>query len=128
MKFLTVVCFFVCGLSHRAYAQASSDCISRMAASEGGRTPTGRSTTIETAKLEPGNRMPGLPTREPHRFVVSVVVDTAGRADSTTIQLPAELDSFAVSEIRSVIPTWHFIPARLGPCPVKQVMRLTFSR
>jgi hypothetical protein len=128
MKFLIAVCFLVCGLSHRTYAQASRDCVARMAASEGGRTSTGRSTIIEAAKLQPESQMPGLPAGEPSRFVVSVVVDTVGRADSTTIQLPVELDAFSANAIRTVVPTWRFVPARIGACPVKQVVKLTFTR
>jgi len=125
MKFLALVCFL--GFSFTAQAQAP-DCIARMAAAEGDRTSTGRSTTIESVKLQPGNQMPGLPAGEPNRFVVSVLVDTLGRADSTTIQLPAGLDSFSVKAIRNVLPTWRFIPAQLGKCPVKQVLKLTFTR
>jgi hypothetical protein len=125
MKSLALVCFL--GFSFTAQAQ-TPDCVARMAASDGGRTPTGRSTTIESVKLQPGNQMPGLPAGEPSRFVVSVLVDTLGRADSTTIQLPAGLDSFSVNAIRNVLPTWRFIPAQLGKCPVKQVLKLTFTR
>ena len=130
MKSLTVACFLVCvGFSLPAHSQATPraaplDCVERMARVEGNRS----STTIDVVKLQPGNRMPGLPPGEPSRFVVSVVVDTVGRADSTTIQLPAGLDSLSVNAIRSVIPAWHFIPARIYGCPIKQVVRLTFSR
>ena len=130
MKYLTVMSFLVYGgFSLPAHSQAtprtaSLDCVDRMAAVEGNRS----STTIDVVKLQPGNRMPGLPPGEPSRFVVSVVVDTVGRADSTTIQLPAGLDSFSVNAIRSVLPAWRFIPAHLGGCAVKQVVRLTFSR
>ena len=110
MKFLALVCFL--GFSLTAQAQ-SRDCVARMASSEGGRT---------------GNRMPGLVRGEPTQFVVSVVVDTVGRADSTTIQFPPDLDAFAVNAIRNAIPGWRFVPARLGGCPVKQVVRLNFTR
>jgi hypothetical protein len=131
MKFLkTVVCFLVCGVfSLPAHSQAtpraaSLDCVDRMATVEGNRS----STSIDVVKLQPGNRMPGLAPGEPSRFVVSVVVDTVGRADSATIQLPAGLDSISGNAIRSVLPAWRFIPARLGGCSVKQVVRLTFTR
>ena len=130
MKFLTVVCFLVfAGISlparsHAAPRAAALDCVDRMAHVEGNRA----STMIDVVKLEPGNRMPGLPPGEPSRFIVSVVVDTVGRADSTTIQLPAGLDSVSVNAIRNVLPAWRFIPAHLGGCAVKQVVRLTFSR
>jgi hypothetical protein len=125
MKFLALVCFL--GFSLTAQAQ-TRDCVARMAASEGGRTSTGRSTIIEAVKLQPDNQLPGLPKGEPSQFVVLVDVDTLGRADSTTIQFPADLDAFAVNAIRNVLPGWHFIPARLGGCPVKQVVRLSFTR
>jgi len=125
MKSLALVCFL--GFSLTAQAQAR-DCVASVAASEGGRTSTGRSTIIEAVKLQPDNRMPGLPKGEPSQFVVSVDVDTLGRADSTTIQFPPDLDAFAVNAIRNVLPGWRFIPARLGGCPVKQVVRLSFTR
>jgi hypothetical protein len=125
MKFLPLVCFF--GFSMTAHAQ-SRDCVARMAASDGGRTSTGRSTIIEAAKLQPDSRLPGLPAGEPSRFVVSVDVDTLGRADSTTVQFPPDLDAFAINAIRNVLPGWRFTPARIGACPVKQVVKLTFTR
>ena len=125
MKFLALVCFL--GFSLTAQAQAR-DCIARVAASDSGRTSTGRSTVIEAAKLQPDSRMPGLPAGEPSHFVVSVDVDTLGRADSTTVQFPADLDAFAINAIRNVLPGWRFIPARIGACPVKQVVKLTFTR
>ncbi|MFN2601467.1 MAG: hypothetical protein ABR582_01790 [Gemmatimonadaceae bacterium] len=125
MKSLALVCFF--GFSLTAQAQ-SRDCVAKVAASEGGRTSTGRSTIIEPARLQPDNQMPGLVRGEPSHFVVSVVVDTVGRADSTTIQFPPELDAFAVNAIRNAIPGWRFTPAKLGGCPVKQVVRLSFTR
>ena len=125
MKFFALVCFL--GLSLTAQAQ-TRDCVASMAASDGGRTSTGRSTTIESVKLQPDNRMPGLPKGEPSQFVVSVVVDTVGRADSTTIQLPAGLDSFSENAIRNVLPGWRFIPAHVGACPVRQALRMTFTR
>jgi hypothetical protein len=58
----------------------------------------------------------------------AVGLEAVGRADSTTIQLPAGLDYLSVNAIRSVLPAWRFIPAYLGGCAVKQVVRLTFSR
>lgn len=125
MKFFALVC--VLGFSLTAQAQAR-DCVARMAASEGGRTSTGRSTIIEAVKLQPDNQMPGLPAGEPSRFVVSVDVDSLGHADSTTIQFPPDLDAFAINSIRNVLPGWRFIPARIGACPVKQVVKLTFTR
>jgi quercetin dioxygenase-like cupin family protein len=102
---------------------ASLDCVSRMAALPGQGT-----TMIVAARLQPGNPMPALPPGGPRRYTVSVVVDTVGRADPATLQVPADLDSISVNAIRTVLPAWNFTPARLGQCPVKQVVRLTFSR
>lgn len=125
MKFLALACFL--GFSLAAQAQ-TRDCVARVASSDGGRTSTGRSTVIEAVKLQPDNRMPGLPKGEPSQFVVSVVVDSTGHADSTTIQIPAGLDSFSENAIRGAIPGWRFIPARVGGCPVRQLLKMTFTR
>jgi len=125
MKFLALICFL--GFSLTAQGQGR-DCVARVAASDGGRTSTGRSTIIEPARLQADNRMPGLVMGEPKQFVVSVEVDSLGRADSTTIQLPANLDAFASNAIRNAVPGWRFVPAKLAGCPVKQVVRLSFTR
>jgi hypothetical protein len=99
------------------------DCIARAAAVEKNGT-----TTITPARLQPGNPMPAFPPGEPRRFVVSVVVDTVGRAEPATLEVPPSLDSVTVAALRTVLPAWHFSPARVGACPVRQVVRLTFSR
>ncbi len=101
----------------------SLDCAARMAAVPGNRT-----TTIDVARLQPSNLMPALPAGEPRSFSVSVVVDTVGRADPATLKFPAGLDSATVGAVRTVLPAWNFSPARLSGCPIKQVVRLTFSR
>lgn len=126
MKLLTAVCFLVsAGISYPAHVpqQASLDCVARMAANSRNGT-----TTFDAAKLQPGNPGALLPVREPHRFTVSIVVDTVGRADTATLQVPAGLDSATVDVLRTVLRAWRFSPARLAGCPVKQVVRLTFSR
>lgn len=99
------------------------DCAARMAAVPGGGT-----TTIDAARLQPGNPMPVLPAGEPRSFAVSVVVDTLGRADPATLVAPAGVDSATIEAVRTVLPAWRFSPARLSGCPVKQVVRLTFTR
>jgi membrane protein required for beta-lactamase induction len=38
------------------------------------------------------------------------------------------LDAATIGAVRDVLPAWRFSPARVGACPVKQVVRLTFSR
>jgi hypothetical protein len=129
MKFPTVLGFIALAvLSNTARAQTTTtrpaDCVARMAAASTG----GKTTTIESVKVPSGNPMPGLAAGEPAKFFVSVLVDAAGRADSTTIQLPAELDSYSANSIRSVLPSWRFVPAQVGSCPVPQVVKLTFSR
>jgi len=98
------------------------DCISRMA-----NTPGRGTSTIETAKLLPGNPMPGFLPSAPRRIVVSVVVDTAGRAEPATLQVPAELDTAGVNGLRTVLPSWRFVPARVSGCPVKQVVNVIFT-
>lgn len=126
MKILAAVIFLALssGANAQTGAKDSRDCVARMAAA----TIGGPTTTIESVKIQPGNRMPGLPPGEPSRFVVSVLVDTAGRADTTVIQLPPELDAFSANAIRTVLPSWSFVPAHVGSCPIKQVVKLTFSR
>jgi hypothetical protein len=99
------------------------DCILRMA-----NTPGRGTSTIESAKLLPGNPMPGFLPSTPRRIVISVVVDTAGRADPATLQVPAELDTAGINGLRTVLPAWRFVPARVSGCPVKQVVRVTFTR
>ena len=129
MKLLTVLVSLACvALSGTAGAQAapqkSSDCVARMAAASSG----GRTTSIESVKVPAGNPMPPFAAGEPGKYVVAVLVDTAGRADSTTIQIPAGLDSYSANSIRRVLPAWHFVPAQVGSCPVQQVVKLTFTR
>ncbi len=99
------------------------DCISRMANTAGRGT-----STIESAKLLPGNPMSGFLPSAPRRIVISVVVDTAGRADPATLQVPAELDTAGINGLRTVLPLWRFVPARVSGCPVKQVVTVTFTR
>jgi hypothetical protein len=101
----------------------SLDCAARMAAVPGGGT-----STIDAARLEPGNRMPGLPLIEPRTFAVSIVVDSGGRTDPATLKTPADVDAATVDVLRTVLAEWRFSPARLSGCPVKQVVRLTFTR
>ncbi len=103
-------------------AAGGGDCIARMA-----NTPGRGTSTIESAKLLPGNPMPGFLPSTPRRIVISVVVDTAGRADPATLQVPAELDTAGINGLRTVLPAWRFVPARVSGCPVKQVVKVTFT-
>lgn len=134
MKLPVLVCFLACaGLSRPADAQApgspanigrtGADCLARMAALPGRGT-----STIEPARLRASDPMPAFQPGGLRRFVASVVVDTAGRAEPATVRGPAELDSTAVNAIRTVIPEWRFSPARVAGCPVRQVVRMTFTR
>lgn len=83
---------------------------------------------IDVARMQPGNPMPPFPPGGPRRFAVSVVVDTLGRADAATLQVPAGVDSAMTDAMRTVLPAWRFSPARVAGCPVKQVVRVTFTR
>lgn len=103
-------------------SEGGGDCISRMA-----NTPGRGTSTIETAKLLPGNPMPGFLPSTPRRIVISVVVDTAGRADPATLQVPAELDTAGINGLRTVLPSWRFVPAHVSGCPVKQVVKVIFT-
>jgi beta-alanine degradation protein BauB len=105
-------------------AQGSgSDCLARMA-----QVPGRGTSTIQPARLQSSTPMPAFLPGGLRQFVASVVVDTTGRAEPATVKGPAELDSTAVNAIRAVIPEWRFSPARVAGCPVKQVVRMTFTR
>ena len=118
----------VAALSHTARAQtparSSNDCIARQAAA----TTGGVTTKFESVKVPSGNPVIRLAPGEPHNFVVRVVVDATGRPDSSTIELPAELDTASANAIRRVYPSWRFIPAMIGSCPVSQVVTAKLSR
>jgi hypothetical protein len=130
MRITTILGFIaLTTLSQTAFAQGPATktplgCVER--AAEAMSNP--RTTPIESVKLPAGNPMPPIAPGEPQKFVVSVLVDTTGRADSATIQLPAGLDDYSANSIRKVLPGWRFIPAMVGACPVRQVLKLTFSR
>jgi hypothetical protein len=130
MKFPTACALIaLAALSNSARAQgtsakSSSGCVERAAAA----MSDPRTTPIESVKLPAGNPMPPLAAGEPAKFEVFVVVDTSGRADSATIRLPAGLDDYSSNSIRKVLPGWRFIPAMVGSCPVRQELKLTFSR
>ena len=87
-----------------------------------------RTTPITSVRLPAGNTMPRLPVGEPQTFEVFALIDTTGRADSTTIRLPAQLDEYSANLIRNLLPGWRFIPAMVGACPVRQVVKVTFTR
>ena len=143
MKLRVLMCLIACaGVSPAAQAQATDpvrvsapsaprlvaqagaqDCLARMA-----QIPGRGTSTIEPARLRSSTPMPAFLPGGLRQFVASVVVDTAGRADPSTVKGPAELDSTAVNAIRAVIPEWRFAPARIAGCPVKQVVRMTFTR
>lgn len=119
----------VAAVSHTARAQttspkSSNDCIARQAAA----TTGGVTTPIVSAKLPSGNPVIRLAPGEPRNFVVRMIVDTAGRPDSSTIELPAELDTASSNSIRRVLPGWRFIPAMVGSCPYRQVVNVRISR
>jgi hypothetical protein len=71
-------------------------------------------------------------------LILQFVVDTNGRADSTTIhdlwtpgvpRLTGELDRYYRDFVRTT-STWvkhiHFYPARVGSCPVRQIVQFPF--
>jgi TonB family protein len=58
--------------------------------------------------------------------MVEFVVDTTGRADTSTVRLVlAELEEF-VTEVRRVLPRLRFEPARIAGCPVQQLVLQPF--
>jgi TonB family protein len=61
------------------------------------------------------------------KFSVYFVVDTAGRIDTTTIQVPPSVDSRFVQAVREVLVRWRFVPAEVRGRRVRQLMEQTFK-
>jgi hypothetical protein len=58
------------------------------------------------------------------RTWVQFVVDSAGRVDTASIQLPRETDRAGVQSVKAVLPRVKFSPARSAGTPVCELQRM----
>ena len=100
--------------------------------------------TESPAHPKPNNPPPRYPDsaamdRMGGYVIMRFIVDTLGRAEPASIHdlwpsdkprltgyLATYYDGF-VSAVKAVLPTWRFSPARLGSCPVRQIMELPLA-
>jgi hypothetical protein len=61
------------------------------------------------------------------RFSVFFVVDTTGRVDSTTIEVPPSVHVQFAKAVRDVLVHWHFYPAEVRGRRVRQLMEQPFE-
>lgn len=55
------------------------------------------------------------------------VVDTAGRADTTTFHVMESTNPDFITAVRNVLPLMRFEPAKIGPMKVRQLVQQQFS-
>jgi TonB family protein len=60
-------------------------------------------------------------------FIVFFVVDTAGRVDKATIQVPPSVQEQFSSAVTRVMVKWHFLPAQRNGRHVRQLVEQPFS-
>jgi TonB family protein len=88
---------------------------------------------VETAAVPlPENPKPEYPRDLLRRsietsFIVFFVVDTTGRIDKGTIEVPPSVQEQFASAVRTVMVRWHFLPAQRGGRRVRQFMEQPFS-
>jgi TonB family protein len=83
------------------------------------------------ARLAPGNPQPQYPasllsSRTAGNVIVSIVVDTTGRADMTTFNVLESSHQLFSDAVREVLQSYRFIPAELGSRKVKSHVNLPF--
>jgi outer membrane biosynthesis protein TonB len=83
------------------------------------------------ARLAPGNPQPQYPatllsSRTAGNVIVSIVVDTTGRADMTTFKVLESSHQLFSDAVREVLPNYRFIPAELGSRKVRSYVNLPF--
>ena len=61
------------------------------------------------------------------QFSVYFVVDTTGRIDTTTIEVPPSVDRRFAQAVRDVLVRWHFLPAEIRGRRVRQLMEQPFQ-
>ena len=77
------------------------------------------------ARLLRAEPSPSVPLGSgPGRLVLRVVVDTNGRAETTTVRAPSGSDSALVASVIAVLSRWEFSPAIIDGCKVKQWVEL----
>ena len=85
-----------------------------------------------TAESSGANPKPTYPPELLNRLVeasfsVYFVVDTTGRIDTTTIQVPPSVDRRFAKAVLDVLPRWHFVPAEIRGRRVRQLMEQPFE-
>lgn len=80
------------------------------------------STVSPQPKGEPGVRATQLPA------LVQFVVDTAGVPDPRSYRVLSARDPQLAADGLDALPRWRFSPARLGQCPVPQLVQTPLSR
>jgi protein TonB len=94
--------------------------------------------TFETDEVElgavaaPENPKPTYPPLMVRRgveakFAVVFVVDTSGRIDRETLELPRVPHAEFTEAVRDVLEKWHFVPAELGGRRVRERVRQRFA-
>ena len=61
------------------------------------------------------------------RFSVFFIVDTTGRIDPTTIEVPPSIEGGFAKAVRDVLVLWHFFPAEVRGRRVRQLMEQPFE-
>ena len=61
------------------------------------------------------------------RFSVFFVVDTTGRIDAATIEVPPSVEMGFAKAVRDVLVLWHFFPAEVRGRRVRQLMEQPFE-
>jgi TonB family protein len=59
-------------------------------------------------------------------FSVYFVVDTAGRVDTATVEVPVSVEPRFLQAVRDVLVRWHFVPAEVRGRRVRQRLEQTF--
>lgn len=78
-----------------------------------------------------GNPSPRYPSmlersRVEGEVVVQFVVDTAGRADMSTLEILRSSNDLFSASLQSVLPRWRFFPAEVGGRRVRQIVQIPF--
>ena len=123
----TIVALGACTPAGRSLASstpvgARSECAAKLAASA---ARGGTFEVPETARLLHADPSPIVPAKSgPGRFILRVVVDTLGRADVRTVQVPPGSDSGVVEAVLRVLPQWEFSPAVVEGCKARQLVQI----
>lgn len=68
------------------------------------------------------------PRDAPRGTLVSFVVDTLGRPDSTTYRVIRDVEPGLAEEGRAVVGKWRYHPARVSGCVVPQLVQTPLER